>query len=117
MHRAPRQGRSALQRRVPALTTINGLIVDSIAACQRPVRAMIDAHDRMYGDGSGEAFLLGPYLDVLPSAVVRRSGQDAALARRASAGRSASVIGSVSSTTAATTSSAVGTPTASPSTP
>lgn len=49
---------------------INDLIVDSIAACARPVRAMIDAHDRMYGTGSGEAFLLGPYLDVLPSAVV-----------------------------------------------
>ena len=51
---------------------INDLIIDSIAACTRPVRAMIDAHDRMYGDGSGEAFLLGPYLDVLPSAVVKQ---------------------------------------------
>jgi len=51
---------------------INDLIVDSISACKRPVRAMIDAHDRMYGYGSGEAFLLGPYLDVLPSAVVRQ---------------------------------------------
>jgi len=51
---------------------INDLIVDSIAACGRPVRAMIDAHDRMYGRGSGEAFLLGPYLDVLPSAVVNQ---------------------------------------------
>lgn len=51
---------------------INDLIVDSISACKTPVRAMIDAHDRMYGSGSGEAFLLGPYLDVLPSAVVRQ---------------------------------------------
>ena len=51
---------------------INDLIVDSIAACARPVRAMINAHDRMYGLGSGEAFLLGPYLDVLPSAVVKQ---------------------------------------------
>jgi hypothetical protein len=50
---------------------MNDLIVDSIAACRRPVRAMIDAHDRMYGYGSGEAFLLGPYLDVLPAAMVR----------------------------------------------
>jgi hypothetical protein len=33
---------------------------------------MMDAHDRMYGYGSGEAFLLGPYLDVLPSAVVKQ---------------------------------------------
>jgi hypothetical protein len=51
---------------------INDLIVDSIAACARPVRAMIDAHNRMYGDGTGEAFLLGPYLDVLPAAVVKQ---------------------------------------------
>ena len=51
---------------------INDLIVDSISACARPVRAMINAHDRMYGIGSGEAFLLGPYLDVLPSAVVKQ---------------------------------------------
>ena len=51
---------------------VNDLIVDSIAACGRPVRAMIDGHDRMYGSGSGEAFLLGPYLDVLPSAVVKQ---------------------------------------------
>jgi hypothetical protein len=50
---------------------INDLIVDSITACRRVVRTMIDAHDRMYGDGSGEAFLLGPYLDVLPAAVVQ----------------------------------------------
>jgi hypothetical protein len=49
---------------------INNLIVDSIPACGRVVREMIDAHDRMYGAGSGEAFLLGPYLDVLPAAVV-----------------------------------------------
>jgi len=49
---------------------INDLIVDSMAGCVKPVRAMIDAHDRMYGSGSGEAFLLGPYLDILPAAVV-----------------------------------------------
>ncbi len=51
---------------------INDLIVDSIAACAGPMREMIDAHDRMYGSGSGEAFLLGPYLDVLPAAVVKQ---------------------------------------------
>jgi hypothetical protein len=51
---------------------INDLIVDSITACRRPVQAMVHAHDRMYGYGSGEAFLLGPYLDVLPGAMVRQ---------------------------------------------
>lgn len=53
---------------------INDLIIDSIPACAAPVRAMIAAHDRLYGRGSGEAFLLGPYLDVLPSAIVRQAG-------------------------------------------
>jgi hypothetical protein len=51
---------------------INDLIVDSMTACAEPVRAMIDAHDLAYGEGSGETFLLGPYLDVLPSAVVQQ---------------------------------------------
>lgn len=51
---------------------INDVIVDSISACARPVRAMVNAYNRMYGDGSGEAFLLGPYLDVLPAAVVQQ---------------------------------------------
>jgi hypothetical protein len=51
---------------------INDLIVDSVAACREPLHAMIRLHDRLYGDGTGEAFLLGPYLDVLPAAVVRQ---------------------------------------------
>ncbi|MGB8119421.1 MAG: hypothetical protein WCF56_11970 [Pseudolabrys sp.] len=41
-----------------------------MSACVGPVRAMIDAHDRLYNSGSGEAFLLGPYLDILPAVVV-----------------------------------------------
>lgn len=49
---------------------LGDLIVDSMPACVTPVRAMIDAYDRYYGDGSGEAFFMGPYLDVLPKAVV-----------------------------------------------
>jgi hypothetical protein len=51
---------------------INDLIADSLRSCARPLRALIDTHDRMYGPGSGEAFLLGTFLDVLPSAVVRQ---------------------------------------------
>jgi hypothetical protein len=51
---------------------LNDLIADSLRGCAPPLRAMIDMHDRLYGLGSGEAFLLGPYLDVLPSAVVRQ---------------------------------------------
>ena len=51
---------------------ISELIVDSVAACVDPVHDMIDAYDRYYGEGSGEAFFMGPYLDVLPSAVKKQ---------------------------------------------
>jgi hypothetical protein len=49
---------------------LGDLIVQSMPACRTPVRAMIDAYDRYYGDGTGEAFFMGPYLDVLPKAVL-----------------------------------------------
>jgi hypothetical protein len=62
-----------------APAALGDLIVDSMPTCVKPVRAMIDAYDRYYGDGSGEAFFMGPYLDVLPKAVVegakKASGQ------------------------------------------
>ncbi len=51
---------------------LGDLIVDSIPACLQTVRALIDAHDRYFGEGTGEAFFMGPYLDVLPTAVARR---------------------------------------------
>jgi len=33
---------------------------------------MIETHDRLFGQGSGEAFFMGPYLDTLPRAVTRQ---------------------------------------------
>jgi hypothetical protein len=48
---------------------LGDMIVDSMPRCTAEVRAMIDAYDRYFGNGAGEAFFLGPYLDVLPSAV------------------------------------------------
>jgi hypothetical protein len=50
---------------------LGDLIVASMPSCVAPVRAMIDAYDHYYGEGSGEAFFMGPYLDVLPLAVAR----------------------------------------------
>jgi hypothetical protein len=47
------------------------LIVDSVPHCVGPVRAMIAAYDRYFGDGFGEKFFMGPYLDVLPEAVAK----------------------------------------------
>jgi hypothetical protein len=75
--------RSATKCIVQAVTTspqyrsnaqIGDLIVNSMPACLVPVRAMIDAYDRYYGDGAGEAFFMGPYLDVLPKAVAAGAG-------------------------------------------
>ena len=50
---------------------IGDLIVDSMPACAATVRTMIETYDEYFGDGTGEAFFSGPYLDVLPTAVSR----------------------------------------------
>lgn len=50
-------------------SNLGDLIVDSVPSCVGQVRAMIDAYDRYFGDGAGEAFFMGPYLDILPKAV------------------------------------------------
>lgn len=50
-------------------TELGEIIVASVPRCVTPVRAMIDAYDRFFGDGTGEAFFMGPYLDALPDAV------------------------------------------------
>jgi hypothetical protein len=51
---------------------INELIVASMEGCVEQMRAMIDAHDQLFGEGSGEAFFMGPYLEILPRAVTRQ---------------------------------------------
>ena len=61
------------------------LIVDAVPKCLTSVRALIDAHDRYFGEGSGEAFFMGAYLDALPGAVmkaIRTGGEDAGAATR-----------------------------------
>lgn len=50
----------------------NSLIVESVPSCVEVLRSMIDAFDRLYGDGAGETFFMGPYLDSLPAAVTKR---------------------------------------------
>jgi len=61
----------AADPRFPAQADLGELIVDSMQTCLGPVRAMIDLYDRHFGDGTGEAFFMGPYLDALPKAVTR----------------------------------------------
>jgi hypothetical protein len=53
--------------KVPA--DLGDLIAESIPTCLQPVRAMIDGYDRYFGKGAGEAYFMGPYLDVLPTVV------------------------------------------------
>ena len=48
---------------------LGDLIVDSMPHCAAQVRTMIEAYDRYFGDGEGEAYFMGPYLNLLPSAV------------------------------------------------
>src|ERR1700678_1567539 len=55
---------------------LGDLIVASMPSCVAPVRAMIDAYDRYYGEGTGEAFFMGPYLDVLPKAVMDSASKE-----------------------------------------
>jgi len=53
---------------------LSDLIVDSMPACLGPVRSMIDIYDQYFGDGIGEAFFMGPYLDLLPKAIIKWVG-------------------------------------------
>jgi hypothetical protein len=48
---------------------VNELIVESVPSCLAAVQAMIEAHDRLFGEGAGETFFMGPDLDALPGAV------------------------------------------------
>jgi hypothetical protein len=50
---------------------IGDLIVDSMPSCAELMRAMIESYDHYFGDGTGEVFFTGPYLDVLPTAVTK----------------------------------------------
>src|SRR5690349_23860610 len=48
---------------------LGDLIVDSMPTCADVMRSMIDTYDQYFGNGTGEAFFSGAYLDVLPTAI------------------------------------------------
>jgi hypothetical protein len=58
-------------RRDDPASNLGDLIVELMPKCLGPVRAMIAAYDRYFGEGIGEEFFMGPYLDTLPTAVIR----------------------------------------------
>jgi hypothetical protein len=53
---------------------------DQIAAvmpfCAETMRAMIESFDANYGEGSGETFFSGSFLDLLPQVVSRKLAED-----------------------------------------
>ena len=63
-------------RRDDPTDKLGDLIVDAVPRCLAPVHAMIEAYDRYFGDGAGEEFFMGPYLDVLPGALLKRIKAD-----------------------------------------
>jgi uncharacterized protein YgiM (DUF1202 family) len=54
------------------LDDVTNWIVLKSNACDNPIRSMRLLHDRLYGAGTGRAFLLGDYLNDLPRAVRAR---------------------------------------------
>ena len=58
------------------LKQVTDWIVLKSDACDNPLRAMRLLHDRLYGAGTGRAFLLGDYLKDLPRAVRERISDD-----------------------------------------
>ena len=54
------------------LNEVTDWIVLRSSACDNPLRAMRLLHDRLYGQGTGQVFLLGDYLADLPRAVGER---------------------------------------------
>lgn len=81
-------GRVIADVRYAEKEAVGDLIVESVPVCLAPVRAMIDAYDQYYGAGTGEAFFMGPYLDVLPTAVLRRRTEAAPRLEQRSDGES-----------------------------
>jgi hypothetical protein len=57
---------------------LGDLIVASMPSCVVSVRAMIDGYDQYYGEGTGEDFFMGPYLDALPKMIVEAAKKAAA---------------------------------------
>jgi hypothetical protein len=54
------------------LESLGEQIVAAMPPCAATMRAMIDSFDANYGEGTGEAFFTGSFLDVLPQVVSKR---------------------------------------------
>ncbi len=59
----------AADPRYPKTDDLGDLIIDALTPCTISVRAMLEGYDYYFGDGSGEAFFTGPYLELLTKAL------------------------------------------------
>jgi hypothetical protein len=48
---------------------VGDLIVEAVPQCHRTIDELITAHDQTYGQGTGEDFVVGPFLDGIPRAL------------------------------------------------
>jgi hypothetical protein len=53
-------------------TAFGDRIVEAVHMCTTEMRSMISAYDRQFGEGEGERFFMGPYLDLLPTMIEER---------------------------------------------
>src|SRR5262245_20717651 len=51
-------------------------IVAAMPTCAETMRAMIESFDTTYGEGTGETFFSGSFLDLLPQVISRRLAQE-----------------------------------------
>jgi hypothetical protein len=52
---------------------LGDLVIDALSPCMTSVRAMIGGYDYYFGDGSGEEFFTGPYLELLTKALTKQT--------------------------------------------
>lgn len=55
--------------------TLSDRIVDSIPRCLLYVHALMEKVDALYGDGSGQEYFMGPYLQTLPTVLQSKFAQ------------------------------------------
>jgi hypothetical protein len=48
---------------------LNNLIIDALTPCTMSLHAMVQGYDYYFGSGSGKAFFIGPYLELLTKAL------------------------------------------------
>jgi hypothetical protein len=62
-------------RAAPSAADLGEQIVAVMPSCADTMRSLIEAFDANYGEGTGETFFSGSFLDILPQVVSKRLSQ------------------------------------------